>query len=268
MKTKTITQEVTFCAGPHEVYEALMDPKKHSKFTGAPASIERKPGGKFSYGEVLSGKFIELTEDERIVLSWRANDWPEGHYSEVTYALSPLADGRRTQLSLIQTGVPEDKFDEINKGWQEYYWTKMAAYFRDEKVALVRRFMEEFKNKANLNIVDELFTRDFVLHLPGVTMPPGPEGQKKVGKAIFAAFSNVQVAIEDTIVEGDRVVERHRARADHAGEFNGIPATGRKVFWTENHIYRIKDGKIAEAWSEVSFHDLMAQITAKDARAA
>jgi predicted ester cyclase/uncharacterized protein YndB with AHSA1/START domain len=264
MKTKTITHEVTFCASPHEIYEALMDEKKHSGFTNAPAEIERKAGGRFSLYGGLSGKIMELKQDERIVLSWRADDWPKGHYSEVTYTLSPMADGRRTQLSLIQTGVPEDKFDEINKGWQEYYWTKMAAYFRGEKVAVVRRFMEEFKNKANIDIVDELFTRDFVLHLPGVTMPPGPEGQKTVGKAIFAAFSHVQVEAEDTIVEGDRVVERHRARAVHTGEFNGIPATGRKVWWTENHIYRVTDGKIAEAWSEVSFHNLMAQITSKE----
>jgi predicted ester cyclase len=56
------------------------------------------------------------------------------------------------------------------------------------------------------------------------------------------------------------VVERHRAEAIHTGEFNGMPATGRKVHWTENHIYRMVKGKIAETWSEVSFHDLMTQI--------
>ena len=268
MKTRIITHEVTFSASPNEVYEALMDPAKHSKFTGAPALIERKPGGRFAYGEVLSGRIVELKQDELIVLSWRADDWPKGHYSEVTFTLTPHAHGRRTQLSLVQTGVPENKFDEINSGWPEFYWTKMAAYFRDEKVTVVRRFMEEFKNKANLDIVDQLFAPDFVLHLPGKAIPPGPAGQKMVGKAIFSAFSDVQVSVEDTIVEGDRVVERHRARAVHTGEFNGVPATGRKVYWTENHIYRIKDGKIAEAWSEVSFHDLMAQITSKEAVAA
>jgi predicted ester cyclase len=47
----------------------------------------------------------------------------------------------------------------------------------------------------------------------------------------------------------------------HSGEFNGVPATGKNVFWTENHIYRIQNDRIAEAWSEVSFHHLMAQIT-------
>jgi len=50
----------------------------------------------------------------------------------------------------------------------------------------------------------------------------------------------------------------------HSGEFNGAPATGKKVFWTENHIYRLHNGRIAEAWSEVSFHHLMVQITSAE----
>lgn len=262
METATITHEVFFNASPKEVFEALTDSKKHSRFTGSPAEIHPETGGKFSlYGGSLIGTTLELRQNERIAQSWRANDWPEGHFSRVSYMLSPLDGGRRTHLSLIQTGVPPKHLDEINSGWRDYYWAKMAAYFRDEKVAVVRRFMEEFKNKANLDIVDELFTRDFVLHLPGAMLPPGPEGQKAIGKAVFDAFSEVHVSVEDTIVEGDRVVERHIARAVHTGEFNGVAATGKKVFWTENHIYRVEDGKIAEAWSEVSFHDLMKQIS-------
>ncbi|MEK6698272.1 MAG: hypothetical protein AABZ10_04420 [Nitrospirota bacterium] len=36
----------------------------------------------------------------------------------------------------------------------------------------------------------------------------------------------------------------------------------------ENNIYLIKDGKIAETWTETSLHDLMAQSTSKQAMAA
>ena len=268
-ETRTVVHEVTLSASPEEVFEALMDLAKHSQFTGAPAQIERKQGGAFSlYGGQLTGKTLELKPHERIVQQWRASNWPEGHYSRLTFDLAPLDGGRQTQLSMTQTGVPADKFEDINQGWKKYYWSKMAPYFRAEKVAVVRRFMEEFKNRANLDIVDELFTPDFRLHLPGPQLPPGPQSQKAVGKAIFSAFSEVHVTLEDTIVEGDRVVERHRARAVHTGEFNGIPATEKKVFWTENHIYRLKNGRIAEAWSELSFHDLMAQISSPASKAA
>ena len=262
METRTIHHEITFSAGPQEVFDALTNEQKHTAFSGAPAQIDRKAGGKFTcYGGHLEGSTLELKENERIVQDWRSKDWPSGHYSRATYTLTPLADGRNTLLVFEQTGVPADKFDEINKGWHTHYWLKMAAYFREQKVAVVQRFMEEFKNKANLDIVDELFTSDFVLHLPGTKLPPGPSSQKAVGKVIFDAFSGVHVTVNQTIVEGDRVVERHTARARHTGTFQGIPATGRDVFWTENHIYRLRDGKIAETWSEISFHDLMAQIS-------
>jgi hypothetical protein len=40
MKTKTIRQWVTFKASPHEVYEALMDSRKHSN--ALPLMISRK----------------------------------------------------------------------------------------------------------------------------------------------------------------------------------------------------------------------------------
>ncbi len=46
--TRTIEQTVTFKASPHEVYESLMDSAKHSKFTGAKASISREVGGAFT----------------------------------------------------------------------------------------------------------------------------------------------------------------------------------------------------------------------------
>jgi len=270
MKTRIITQEVTFSASPREVYEALMDPAKHSAFTGAPAEIEKKPGGKFVQNNGGHwGALIEFEQDKRIDQSWHARNWPEGHYSVVAVTLAPLAAGRRTQLSLVHTGVPEDHFDEVSNGWQKFYWTKMAAYFRNEKAVVVRRFVEEVVNQGNLDIVNELFTPGFVLHRAGSTLLPiGPAGPKEIGRALVAAFSERCVAVEDTIVEDDRVVERHAISAVHTGTFNNVPATGRKVCWTENNIYRIQDNRIAEAWTETSLHDLMAQITFKQAKAA
>jgi predicted ester cyclase/uncharacterized protein YndB with AHSA1/START domain len=262
METRIITQEVFLNALPHDTFEALMDPKQHAEFTGAPAQIERKRGGRFSaYGGHLSGTTLENEQDRRIVQDWRGDKWPAGHFSRLTLSLSPVYGGRGTQLSLVQTGVPAEHFEDINIGWRDYYWSKLGDYLRARKVAPVRRFLDEFKNHANIDIVDETWAPDCILHLTGFSLPAGREAQKNIGRAIFAAFGNVHVEVNDTIVEGDRVVERHTATAVHKGEFNGIPATGKRVHWTENHIYRIADGMIAETWSEPSFHDLMKQIS-------
>jgi predicted ester cyclase len=60
------------------------------------------------------------------------------------------------------------------------------------------------------------------------------------------------------------------AQACGAADFAGglLFPRGKKVFWTENHIYRLNGGRIAEAWSEVSFHDLIAQISSPAPKAA
>jgi uncharacterized protein YndB with AHSA1/START domain len=218
MTTRTITHEITFSATPREVYEALLDPLKHSKITGASAVIERMPGGRFvQNGGGHWGTLLEFKQDVKIVQSWHAKNWPESHFSVVTFTLAPLADGRRTQLSLVQIGVPEKHFDEVNTGWQKFYWTKMAAYFREEKVAVVRRFVNEVKNKGNLDVIDELFAPDFVIHREGTLVPRGPAAPKEV---------------------------------------------------TKNNIYRIKDSKIAETWTETSLNDILARLTSKQAMAA
>lgn len=121
---KNIRQSATFKASAHDVYEALMDAKKHAAFTGGKAIISRKTGGKFSvfdgYGE---GKNLELIPDRKIVQDWRAGDWPEGHFSQVTFLLEET-DGK-TKLTFTQTGVPDEQHADISQGWRDYYWEPM-----------------------------------------------------------------------------------------------------------------------------------------------
>ena len=56
MKTKTLRQSVTFKATAHDVYETLMDSRKHGRFTQAKARISRKVGGKiFTFDRFVNG---------------------------------------------------------------------------------------------------------------------------------------------------------------------------------------------------------------------
>ena len=124
MNTKTIRQSATFKTSPHEVYEALMDSRKHSKFTDSKASISRRIGGKFTaYDGYIEGVNLELVPDEKIVQSWRGSDWPEDHYYKATFALKKVEGG--TRLTFTQTDVPEDQYESISQGWRDYYWKPM-----------------------------------------------------------------------------------------------------------------------------------------------
>ncbi len=124
MKTKAIRQSVTFKTSPHVIYEMLMDSRKHARFTGEKASISRKIGGKFTaYAGYINGVNLNLVRDKTIVQSWRGSDWPEGHYSKVTFSLEKVKGG--TRLTFRQSGVPEDFYKDINQGWRDYYWKPM-----------------------------------------------------------------------------------------------------------------------------------------------
>ncbi len=70
------------------------------------------------------------------------------------------------------------------------------------------------------------------------------------------------VTEKDLIANDTTVVERSSAAATHNGEFMGTPPTGRKIRWTEIHIYRFADGKIVEHWVELSMLQLLQQIGA------
>jgi activator of HSP90 ATPase len=122
--SKTIRQTATFKVSPHEVYELLMDSKKQAELEGGEAKISRKVGGKFtiSSGDI-EGTNLELVPDKKIVQSWRYSDWPEGHYSTATFSLEETAKG--TRLTFTQTGVPDDKYEDIKQGWKDYYWAPM-----------------------------------------------------------------------------------------------------------------------------------------------
>ena len=126
--SQTIRQTATFKASPHDVYELLMDSKKHGQMEGGETKISRQVGGTFSISDGdITGRNLELVPDEKIVQSWRYSDWPAGVYSRVTFALAKVGD--RTRLTFTQSGVPDEHYAEIKQGWLDYYWGPMKQLF-------------------------------------------------------------------------------------------------------------------------------------------
>jgi activator of HSP90 ATPase len=125
---KPIHQEVVFKANPKALFEAFMDAKKHSAFSGgAPAEISRDVGGAWSaFGGGISGRNVELVADQRIVQAWRAKDWPAGVYSIVKVELKP--EGSGTRLVLDHDGFPEGAGEHLEAGWHKMYWEPLQKF--------------------------------------------------------------------------------------------------------------------------------------------
>lgn len=130
----------------------------------------------------------------------------------------------------------------------------------DQNKAIVRRFFESLgaNDQAGLN---ELLSADVVAQMPGM---PGPVSREVMlqGASVFsAAFSDSHYTVEDQIAEGDKVATRTTWRAIHsAGDFQGVPPTGKRVAASAISIERIQDGKIVERWLSYDQIGMMQQL--------
>jgi uncharacterized protein YndB with AHSA1/START domain len=133
LKFGTIEQTVFIKAKPEEVYDALLDPKKHSKFTGSPATTNARVGAEFkAWDGYISGKNLELVKDKKIVQEWETTEWPKGYpRSRLEINLSPKKGG--TELKMVHSKVPAEQVEEYTGGWPESYWTPLAEYFETSK---------------------------------------------------------------------------------------------------------------------------------------
>lgn len=133
-KTKTITiaraihHEQDFNASSQRIYEALLDSKQFTAFSGGRAAeIHREVGGAFSLfvGHII-GRNLELVPNRRIVQAWRVVSWPEGIYSIVRFEL--VGQGSGTRVIFDHTGFPPDLAEHLESGWRENYWDLLRKY--------------------------------------------------------------------------------------------------------------------------------------------
>ena len=129
LATRTITQSVTIRATPVEVYDALVNAKKHAEFTGVPATSANKIGGKFTaWDGYISGKYLKLEPGRKILEEWSTRDWPANFPPSVIELTFAKADGGM-RLSMLQTEVPAAQAANYRKGWKDYYWNPLKKYF-------------------------------------------------------------------------------------------------------------------------------------------
>lgn len=95
----------------------------------------------------------------------------------------------------------------------------------------------------------------------------GPEpldldGLKQFYYGLWDAFPDLHITIEDMVGEGDTVAWRLAVNGTHESEFRGVPATGKSVAFAAQYIFRLRDGKIVERWTNFDRLGVMVQLGA------
>jgi predicted ester cyclase len=125
--------------------------------------------------------------------------------------------------------------------------------------APVRRFYGQVLNGRHVEAIDELPVTHYDEHDPLPGQRDGREGLKDRVSMLADGLAPT-FTIEDIIAEGDRVVVRWTNSARHAGNFLGIPPTGRSCAIAGIDIYRLEDGRLAEHWHVIDQLTMLQQL--------
>lgn len=135
----------------------------------------------------------------------------------------------------------------------------------EQNKATAARWFSDIIAQGKLEVADEIFTADHVIHDPHAPQggwPNGTQGPKAVASVFGGGFSGWDITVDDQVAEGDKVVSRWTARARHTGPLMGLPATGRMVCVTGANISRFAGDKIAESWYNFDMLTLLQQVGA------
>ncbi|KAF5863345.1 hypothetical protein ETB97_010225 [Aspergillus alliaceus] len=134
----------------------------------------------------------------------------------------------------------------------------MATDLRDR----MRRFVD-FINSNDEIVGKEVVSESAVFHVPFSDTPrKGLAGYMEILAMMRGGYPDIHWSLEETVIEGDKVVAQFTIRGTHGGEFFGIPASGRRIETMAMNLYRFTDGKIVEERGLPDLFGMMIQIGA------
>ncbi|HXK20599.1 MAG TPA: ester cyclase [Polyangiaceae bacterium] len=113
---------------------------------------------------------------------------------------------------------------------------------------LVRRWLNEAIRDGNVAIFDELLAEG-VCDSSGGTKVFGSAPFKRRAQAVHSAFSSIEVAVEELVIDANRAAWRWSLTGTHTGAFAGVAATGRRVTLRGVNFQRFEAGRVAEHWT-------------------
>jgi predicted ester cyclase len=106
----------------------------------------------------------------------------------------------------------------------------------------------------------DIFTPDYAGHIAG-RVHLDLETLKQTEFGFSESFTETVRTVHELLTFDDRGIMRITTQAQHTGAFRGIPATGRSITFTALVLYRFRDARICESWTELDLAGLLAQLT-------
>jgi steroid delta-isomerase-like uncharacterized protein len=110
--------------------------------------------------------------------------------------------------------------------------------------------------------VDALFAVDAIDHDPAPGQGPGREGYRSFFHELATAFPDAHLEPLVNVADEDKIAFAYTLTGTHQGDFQGVPATGKRIEVRGLQIGRFENGQIVERWGSTDELGIMKQIGA------
>ncbi|KAG7191892.1 uncharacterized protein KQ657_002681 [Scheffersomyces spartinae] len=129
--TLTLHLEPVFNTTIDQLYLTLLDGNRIAAWSRSAPKIELFPpseGSEFQiFGGSILGKLIKLVPNQRIVQTWRLDDWKAGHYSTLDIEL--IQGSSDSKMVVKWSGIPIGEEERVRNNFEEYYVKSIKLTF-------------------------------------------------------------------------------------------------------------------------------------------
>lgn len=153
--------------------------------------------------------------------------------------------------------------------WAHFCLYTEAKMSEKEHKEVILRIYEEVFNQGNIDLIDELYQPDVIIHdpyLPGETAR-GTALIKDLCQAYSQAFPDLHYQVGELIADGEKIASQWHATGTHQGMLQlgadqFLQPSGEKVSVYGISLARFVEGSIAEVWQVVDMLGAFRQMKA------
>jgi predicted ester cyclase len=134
----------------------------------------------------------------------------------------------------------------------------------DEIRTLATNAFARFNESDHRDGFFDAYRADVVLHGYPAGLQ-GLDGLHRFHEALWGAFPDARLTVEDLVVEGDRAAVRYRLQGTHRGDYLGVAATGLRFDVEGLTLLRLAEGRVVEEWHSPTELSILRQLGAVQA---
>ncbi len=129
----------------------------------------------------------------------------------------------------------------------------------NENKEVVEQYIKAYET-GNQDNVNAFLDSAYRYYPPGGGNPMARKARIRDETFFFSAFSEIQTTVDDQVAEGNKVACRITMKCIQTGEYQGIPATNKRVTITYMEILLLKGDKILKEWAEFDMLNILNQL--------